>query len=93
MNGTQGQTKRVLEWMQTRGPITALQAKDELGIMRLAARIYDIERGKGCDAHNVEMKIVKVSNRDGTTCRIAEYSLASKVRFDQQTGQGYLALP
>lgn len=89
----QTQTAAVLNWLQTRGPLTALQAQTELGIMRLAARIYDIERGHGCDAQAVEMKIIRVVNRDGVTCRVAEYSLASRTRFDQQTGQGYLALP
>lgn len=93
MSAAKTQTSAVLDWLSSRGPITALQAKDELGIMRLAARIDDIKNGRGCEAHRIEMVMVRVENRDGATCRVAQYRLAPKAHFDQRTGQGFLALP
>ena len=87
------QTAAVLNWLKSRWPITPLQAKEELGIMRLAARIDDIKAGRGCAPHRIETKIIKVQNRDGRECRVAQYSLAPMARFDPATGQGYLALP
>ena len=93
MNTNQGQTKRVLEWMQTRGPITTLQATYELGITRLAARIDDMENGRGVPVTRTVGEWVKVVDRNGRTCRVKAYRLAPKVTFDKQTGQGYLALP
>lgn len=93
MSRTATQTRAVLNWLQTRGPITDHQAKEELGISRVAARINDIKNGRGVEPHAIESKLVRVRNRHGETCRVAEYRLAPKVIFDQRTGQGCLALP
>ena len=73
------QTRLVLDWLRRRGTITQLEAKDELGILRLAARIFDIKNGNGCEPAQIDTRMVEVCNRDGETCRVAEYRLAEWV--------------
>lgn len=69
------QTRAVLSWIKEHGSITPLVAKDELGVMRLAARIFDIRTGNGVDPHDIETRLATVTNRFGETCRVAEYSI------------------
>lgn len=38
------QTEKILDYCKTHGSITPLEAMQELGIMRLAARIADLEK-------------------------------------------------
>lgn len=61
------QTKKVLEWMRTVGPITPMEAMIELGIMRLSARIYDLEE----QGYVIEREKISVPTRDGkaTVCK------------------------
>ena len=61
------QTTEILDWLNTGKPITALEALDNFGCFRLAARIADI-RGKG-----IEVKTDTVKTRTGKS--IAQYSL------------------
>ena len=61
------QTTDILDWLNTGKPITALEALDNFGCFRLAARIADI-RAKGI---YVNTDTVKTS----TGKSIAQYSL------------------
>mgnify|MGYP001557700332 CR=1 FL=1 len=54
-----------------RGPITPLQALDELGIYRLSARILDLKRR----GHNIRTEHVEVPNREGRIVHVARYEL------------------
>jgi hypothetical protein len=74
------QTRAILAWIKVHGSITHLVAEDELGIMRLAARIFDIRNGNGVEAHDIETRLVTVTNRFGATCRVAEYSIPKRHR-------------
>ena len=54
-----------------RGPVTARMAAEELGVMRLAARIHDLKvRGE-----SIEADMVEVPTRYGTTAWVARYRL------------------
>lgn len=63
------QTKKVLRRLE-RGPLTAMEALRELGVMRLAARIKDLKDS----GHNVVAETVVVPTRDGDA-RVARYHL------------------
>lgn len=66
------QCDRLIDYMQFQ-PITPMEAWNELGIYRLAARIHEIrEQGYAITRENVE-----VTNRYGETCRVAQYSLGA----------------
>ena len=65
------QTERILQHMQERGSITALEAINEYGILRLASRISDLRRL----GYPIESKTEKVKNRYGESCHIKRYSM------------------
>lgn len=65
------QTQKVLEYMETHGSITAWEAMNVLGIMRLAARIADL-KASGIPIITV---LRHKENEDGSYTRWAEYSL------------------
>ena len=69
------QTDRVLEYLRAHKQITQLDAYLDLGIMRLGARIWEIQHELGIPV-NTEM--VPVQNRHGETCHVAAYSLSDK---------------
>lgn len=53
------------------GPITPLQALDELGIFRLSARVLELKR----QGHNIRTAHVDVPNREGRLVHVARYEL------------------
>lgn len=65
------QTKRIKEWLESKRPLTSVQAYDMWGCTRLASRIYYL-RSKGM---SIETRIVVGKNRFGRTCEYAEYYL------------------
>lgn len=65
------QCDRVLAHMQEFGSITALEAMQEYGIMRLASRITDLKRA----GTSIRTEYVKLKNRYGEDVHIARYSL------------------
>jgi len=65
------QENRLLTYLKINKTITANQALSELGIARLAARVYRLKE-KGFIIHT---NIIEVENKYGETCRIAEYVL------------------
>lgn len=66
----QKQNERVMERLR-KGPLTQLQAYDELGITRLGARVYELRNA----GNFITSEMVTVRNRHGEECRVAEYQL------------------
>lgn len=63
------QAKRVLDYLESGNTITTLNAFNELGITRLAARIYELKE----EGHDVKSKRIKVTNRYDEQCSVSEY--------------------
>lgn len=68
------QEERILKYMQDFGSITPLQALDDLGVMRLGARIYDLRRA----GHTISRRMVTKKNRYGEAVSFAEYRLENE---------------
>lgn len=66
------QALRILGYMQEFGSITQYEALTDLGCMRLASRISEL-RTKG---YAINKQMVRVKNRYGESCSVAQYSLA-----------------
>lgn len=67
------QCERLLNRLQV-APITPMEAWNELGVYRLAARVCDLKEA----GHNIAKETVSVANRFGEECRVARYRLVSK---------------
>lgn len=65
------QNDAVLAYMRRHGSITPLQALDDLGIMRLGARIWDLRH----DGHRINAAMEQGTNRHGEPVRYARYTL------------------
>ena len=65
------QTEKVLCYLREHGSITPLEALDDLGIMRLGARIWDLQQ----EGHVINHELVDVTDRHGKSCRVASYRL------------------
>ena len=63
------QCKRVVTFVALHGSINPMQALNECGIMRLAARINDLEKA----GWHFQRKLVESVNRFGEKVRFAEY--------------------
>ena len=68
------QCERVLDYMATNGSITALEAINDLGVLRLASRISNLKK----DGYPIESEMVTVENRYGEKCRVKQYRLAEE---------------
>ena len=68
------QCERVLKYMHDFGSINPAQAMDDLGVMRLGARIWDLKKA----GHPITRKMVKKKNRYGEPVSFAEYRLEEK---------------
>ena len=68
------QNARLLNWLETRGPITRLEAARDLGIMNLWQRIAELE-GLGYVIDHEDQ--VEVQDRFGNKCRVTRYRLIS----------------
>lgn len=64
------QTQELLEYLQTYGSITPLEALAKLGIYRLSARIFDLRK----EGHNIETNLVEEKDRRGRRCRVSVYT-------------------
>lgn len=73
---TRSQCDALLILLQS-GPVTSLQALDQLGIARAAARVHDLREA----GWNIDTRMVTVTNRRGEDCRVAQYSLVSTQRM------------
>lgn len=65
------QTQKILEYLNKYDKITPLEAMRDLGIYRLASRIYDLKE----QGYNIETEMVDVKNRYGSTTKVACYKL------------------
>ena len=65
------QNERLLEYLKDHGKITQFEAISELGILRLASRANDLKKS----GVKIFSSMVKVTNRYGEICRVAEYRL------------------
>ena len=64
------QTDQVLDYLRNTGPLDQFTAKDELGVLRLGARIWDLkQRG-----YAIRTELIEAPTEYGGT-RIAQYSL------------------
>jgi len=61
------QEQRLLQYLKDHGSINPMEALQELGIFRLAARVNDLR--KSCVA--ITSKSTNAKNRFGETCRVA----------------------
>ncbi len=66
------QASKIIRYMQAYDSITSKQAMDDLGVYRLASRISEL-KGYG---YKINRRMIKVKNRYGEPCTVAEYSLA-----------------
>ena len=71
MNSNPTQNQRILDYLDSHGSITQLEALNKLGIMRLASRISDLRR----NGYQIDSKMDFVMNRYGERCRVKRYSL------------------
>ena len=65
------QAERVLKYMRDFGSITQLEAMQDIGCMRLAARIADLKR----DGHAIRREMETSKNRYGEDTSYARYRL------------------
>ena len=65
------QCEKILRYMELHGSITARQALNDCGCMRLASRIHDLRE----TGHKINVEFIKVRTRSGTA-KVAKYSLA-----------------
>lgn len=65
------QNERILQHIQEHGSITAMEAMQEYGIMRLASRMCDIKKA----GFAVRREDVKGKNRFGEETRFARYTI------------------
>lgn len=73
MSDTKSQNAQILAALEE-GALTALEAQERFGVMRLAARVRDL-RDQG---HVIHAEMVTVKNRHGDDVRVASYSLGAK---------------
>ena len=70
------QTERILQYMRDFGSITQLEAMQDIGCMRLAARIADLKR----DGHAIRREMETSKNRYGEETSYARYRLVEDGR-------------
>lgn len=68
------QCERVLQYMKDFGSITPQDAMQDLGVMRLGARIWDLRHS----GHNIARTMVTKKNRYGEAVTFAEYRLENE---------------
>ena len=65
------QAERIMDYLERNGSITPLEAMNELGIMRLGARIFDLKE----QGVKIITERVKAENRHGEVTSFARYRL------------------
>ena len=71
MGDTMTQEEKILDYMERNGSITPLEAMNQLGIMRLGARIFDLKES----GIKIITERVTEKNRFGELCSFARYRL------------------
>lgn len=69
------QSAQILAWLQAGKTLTALEALNEFGCSRLAARVSDLTS----QGHRIQSRMISVTNRDGKKCRVAQYSMMGQI--------------
>lgn len=67
------QSERILKWLSSGNTLTPLQALEQFGCFRLAARIADLKK----EGHDIIMNLVEKYSPDGVI-RYAEYKMRVK---------------
>ncbi len=75
------QKKMVLDYIREFGSITPIDAFRDLGVTRLAAKIFELKK----DGHDIEKVIETSKNRFGNRTRYARYSFGRDERNENQT--------
>lgn len=70
-NSKPKQCERILGYLRQFGSITQLEAMRDLGVMRLASRISELQK----NGYDFEKQHIKVKNRYGDTTSIVRYRL------------------
>lgn len=65
------QNERLLNHLKQHGSINPMQAWQELGIYRLAARALELKQ----EGYPIRRELIEVNNRFGEACKVAEYKL------------------
>ena len=65
------QCDRIIDYITRNGSITALEAMESLGVMRLASRINDLRRS----GFSIASETIKSKNRFGDTVYFAKYTI------------------
>lgn len=68
------QCERIIDFMERNGSITAKEAMNELGIMRLASRIADLK----ADGYEIETTTEYSKNRFGERTHYARYAIGGR---------------
>lgn len=68
------QTERILDYMKRYGSITDINAIQDLGCHRLAARIYDLKQ----QGYEIVDEVVEGKNRFGEITHFKKYMLADE---------------
>lgn len=63
------QAQKIVEYINRFGSITTMEAFMDLGIARLASRIYDLK----CEGYHIESDTVTKKNRYGEEVRYSRY--------------------
>ncbi len=66
------QADMIIRYMQDFGSITSRDAINDLGVYRLASRISELRK----NGYEINRRMIKVKNRYGESCTVAEYTLA-----------------
>lgn len=72
-NSKPTQAQRVLDYIDQFGSITQYEALKDLGIMRLASRVSELNK----QGHNITGRMITVKNRFGENCHVKQYSIGS----------------
>ena len=75
------QKKMVLDYIEEFGSITPIDAFRDLGVTRLAAKIFELKK----DGHDIEKVIETGKNRFGNRTRYARYSFGKGEINESQT--------
>ena len=72
------QAQRIVDYLERHGKITQIDALADLGIMRLASRISELNE----QGYKITGKMAKVANRYGEICKVKVYHMEGKPDVD-----------
>ena len=70
------QKQRILNYLEQYGSITNLEAKDNIGVLGLSARICELRK----EGYNIISTPEKGKNRYGETTHYVRYSLSDEIQ-------------